>query len=90
MTGLVVPYLHGALSVACLAVGIKFLKYYRLSHDRFFVWFAIAFWTFAVGATIRVFVAQTPEHAHLGYLPRLLGFLLIIIAIIDKNRRSHD
>lgn len=80
MTGLIV-----ALS---FIAGLQFLKFYRLSHDRFFVWFAGAFWVFAVGWTIRVFDENAGEHAHLVFLPRLIGFVMILIAILDKNRRA--
>ncbi|MGE0870113.1 MAG: DUF5985 family protein [Kofleriaceae bacterium] len=89
MTGSLLPFLHGAVAVTCLAIGLKFLKYYRLSQDRFFVWFAVAFFTFGGGATWRVFSPHMWEHAHLVFLPRLAGFVLILIAIIDKNRHAR-
>ena len=80
-------FLQGATTLACIAIGIKFLKYWRLSRDRFFVWFAVAFWMFAAGLMLRAF---TPigEHGYVVFLPRLAGFLLILVAILDKNRRS--
>jgi hypothetical protein len=86
MSASLLPFLHGALTLACLAVGVKFLKYYQLSRDRFFVWFAVAFFTFATGVILRVFVVRTIEHSHLLFLPRVIGFSLIIVAIVDKNR----
>ena len=83
-------FLHGALMMGCLVIGLKFVKYWRLARDRFFIFFASAFWVFAVGWGVRAFVPSAGEHGHLIYLPRLFGFLLILIAIFDKNRRSRS
>ncbi len=81
-------YLIGALTMASFVIGLRFFKYYRLSKDRFFVFFATAFWVFGIGWGIRTFYGTAHEHAHLVYLPRLLAFLLILFAIYDKNRRA--
>lgn len=80
-------FLHGAITMACFVVGLKFVKYWRLARDRFFIFFAAAFWIFAVGWGLRAFV-QSGEHDYLVYVPRLLAFLLILAGIFDKNRRS--
>jgi len=82
------PFLQGAITLACFAIGIKFLKYWRLSRDRFFVWFAVAFWMFAAGWVLRAFAPDIGENNYLVFLPRLAGFLTILIGILDKNRRS--
>ena len=82
--------LAGASIMACFVIGLKFLKYWRLSGDRFFVWFGAAFWTFAVGWVIRTLVPSAPEHGYLLYLPRLAGFVMILLAILNKNRASTD
>ncbi len=84
----VAPFLHGAITLACFAVGLKFLKFWKISRDRFFLWFSAAFWAFALGWTLRAFGPSSVEHAHYIYLPRLAGFLLIVMAIVDKNRRT--
>jgi hypothetical protein len=69
-------------------IGVKFLKFWRSSRDRFFLWFVAAFWVFAAGWVIRAFAAATAEDVHYVDLPRLLAFLLIIAAILDKNRKD--
>ena len=83
-------FLHGALMMGCFVIGLVFLKYWRVSRDRFFVFFAAAFWVFAIGWGVRAFIHSASEHGHLVYVPRLLGFLLILAGIFDKNRRSSD
>jgi hypothetical protein len=81
-------FIHGMLTLACLAIGLKFFKFWRVSRDRLFLWFTSAFVVFAVGWTLRAFSPRMGEQAHLIFLPRLLGFLLIIAAIVDKNRQT--
>ncbi len=81
-------FLAGMLVMASFVIGLRFLKFWRLSRDRFFIFFAAAFWMFAIGWSIRPFDIGLSEHAHLVFLPRLAGFLMIVIAILDKNRQS--
>ena len=90
MSALLLPYMHGALLFGCFVIGLKFLKYWRLSRDRFFIYFAAGFWVFAIGWSLRTFLPAQGDHGHFAYVPRLLSFLLILIAIVDKNRRSAD
>ena len=90
MTETLAPFLHGALTLGCFVIGLKFLKFWRLGRDRFFVWFWAAFWVFAIGWRLRALASSIGEHSYLMYLPRLLGFLMIIAGIVDKNRRPPD
>lgn len=80
--------LLGGLVVACLAAAVQFLKFWRLSKDRFFVFFALAFLIFGASYTIRGLTHDVAEHTYGVYVPRLVGFVLILFAIYDKNRRS--
>jgi hypothetical protein len=80
-------FIAGTLVMASFVIGLRFLKFWKLSKDRFFIWFAVAFWVFAAGWIIRALVPSVPEHGHWAYVPRLLAFLMIIVAILDKNRR---
>lgn len=81
-------FLHGGIAVACFLIGVKFLKFWYSSRDRFHLWFVSAFWVFAGGWVIRAFTPTSAEDVHYVYVPRLLAFLLIIAAILDKNRRG--
>jgi hypothetical protein len=84
------PFLFGALTVLSLTAGLFFLRYWRSTSDRFFAFFAIAFW--ALGANWALMVGRDPADEYLPYfyLLRLVAFLLIALAIIDKNRRSAE
>ncbi len=88
MSAHITLFFHGAVTLACLLVGMKFLKFWRASRDRFFLWFAAAFWVFATGWVIRAFADATAEDMHYVYVPRLLAFVLILAAILDKNRKA--
>ena len=37
--------LSGALVMACLVIGLCFLRFWKTSRDRFFLYFALAFWS---------------------------------------------
>jgi hypothetical protein len=83
----ILAFLHGGLTLGCFVIGLVFLKFWRVSRDRFFIWFCSAFWIFAIGWALRAFVTSVGEHSYLVYLPRLVAFLLIIAGIVDKNRQ---
>ena len=80
--------LYGASAVVCATVGLVFLRYWRAQRERLFGFFAGAFGCFAAGWVLRIAVA-IDEHQAYVFLPRLIGFLLIIVAIFDKNHRAR-
>ena len=82
-------YLNGVLAALSWVIGLFFLRYWRLTHDRFFVFFAAAFWIMAANWSVVAGFA-TDETRHFFYLFRLLAFLLILGAIIDKNRHTGE
>jgi hypothetical protein len=81
-------FLQGAAAMACVVVGMFFARYWRTTRDRFFLFFVAAFCAFALNWVGVAVVQPSMESTHWFYLFRLVGFLLIIAAIIDKNRRS--
>ena len=88
MTGAAVLYaLYGGSAAVCAMIGLVFLRYWKDQRDRLFGFFAGAFWCFAAGWTLRIALAHN-EHQAYVFIPRLLGFLLIIVAIFDKTRRA--
>lgn len=78
----------GMLVMASFVIGLRFMKFWRLSRDRFFIFFAAAFWIFGLGWGIRALALGMSEHTHVAYLPRLAAFLMIVFAILDKNRQA--
>ena len=79
-------FLLGAIVTACAVAGLFFLRFYRRTHDRLFAMFATAFWVLGLNWLALAFTEQNEVSTAL-YFVRTLAFLLIIVAIIDKNRR---
>lgn len=85
----VLQFLYGGLALMCGVIGFFFLRYWYVQRDRFFLWFMVAFWALGVGWGIHL-VYLTSEAGPLVYAARLVAFLLIIVAIVDKNRRAKS
>lgn len=82
-------FLQGAVAMASGIVSLFFLKFWRQTRDRFFLFFALAF---AMDAVTRIVLTTVPigsEQEPLAYMGRLVMFSLIIAAIIDKNTRKR-
>jgi hypothetical protein len=82
--------LSGAIIMGNLVVGLFFLKFWTESADRLFLSFALAFWIFGVQRILLALLADQPDaHVYL-YLLRVLGFVVILYAIVDKNRAARS
>jgi hypothetical protein len=81
-------FLQGACTLACWAIGLFFLRFWRVSRDRLFFFFFAAFWAFAINWLGLVLVDASDETRHWVYVVRLAAFALIAIGIVDKNRRT--
>ncbi len=85
-------FLLGATVMACFTISLIFLRFYVKVRDRFFLFFAAAFLVEAVDR-IALELTRSSDASPLIYLLRLISFLLITYAIIDKNllrRRPKD
>jgi hypothetical protein len=78
----------GAIAMAYAVCALFFLRFWRQTGDRLFAVFSLAFWLFAL-QRLALALTEPVEEARTGlYLVRLFGFLLILGAIIDKNRSA--
>ena len=84
----VIDAMHGALVVACLFAAIFFIRFWVQTRDRFFGWFGASMTLLAINWVAVLWVDITKEASHEIYVIRLVAFLLIIAAIVDKNRRA--
>jgi hypothetical protein len=80
-------FLHGVSACASWAAGVFFLRYWRETADRFFAWFAGAFWILSLNSVAVATIQPAEESRHLLFLLRLIAFALILAAVWDKNRR---
>ena len=86
MTAALNSVLTGSVAMASLVAALFFLRFWRQTLDRFFLLFAIAF---ALDAAARFLLGLThvsDETEPFFYVPRLVTFGLIIVAIVLKNR----
>jgi hypothetical protein len=79
----------GALAMGYLVAGLFFLRFWRETRDRLFLAFAVSFTLLAVQRVALALVGGTTDAALPLYGLRALAFLLIIAAIIDKNRPAR-
>jgi hypothetical protein len=78
--------MSGAIVMGYAVAGLFFLRFWRQTRDRLFLIFAIAFWLLGAQRLALVLTAQLIESHTWLYLVRLFAFLLIFLAIVDKNR----
>jgi hypothetical protein len=83
----VVPFLHGTVAMGCAVVAIFFVRFWRQSRDRLFLWFALAFSVLAMSYTLLGTIAVATEWRVWVFVVRLLAFCLIVYGIVEKNRR---
>lgn len=77
--------LAGAIVLAGCTIALFFWRFWRKTGDRLFIFFALAFFLLGIEhVCLRLFAGQG---RFLVYLIRLCAFLLIVYAIVDKNRK---
>jgi hypothetical protein len=82
-------FLWGALCATAVIIASFFYRSWMQTRDRLFVFFFLAFVTLSIHWLGLAIVNPLTESRHYLFLLRLLAFGLILLAIIDKNRRAH-
>jgi hypothetical protein len=77
--------ISGALIAGYVVIAAFFARFWRESRDRLFGLFCAAFILLAAQRVVTVILPS----ATFAYTIRLAAFLLIIAAIVDKNRDSR-
>jgi hypothetical protein len=85
---MVVDFLAGAITLGFFVAAGFFLRFWRRTHDRLFLAFGAAFVLLAMNQGFAAFLGAGDERTPYTYLLRVLGFVLILYAIIDKNVSS--
>ena len=79
----------GALAMGYLVAATFFVRFRRDTRDRLFAFFTVAFLLFALQRILLYFSQAVPELEGPSYLLRAIAFLLLIVAILDKNRGTR-
>lgn len=78
--------ISGAMMMCCWVAGLFFMRFWSKTGDRLFGAFAFAFGLMGF-ERLMLGLYEKPNEAHISvYLIRLSAFLLLILAIVDKNR----
>jgi hypothetical protein len=78
----------GGLVASCVYAALFFLRFWRRSGDRFHGLMAAAMGILAANWVAVSVIRPSGEPHSEVYLVRLAAFLVIIVAIVDKNRRD--
>jgi uncharacterized membrane protein HdeD (DUF308 family) len=81
-------FLLGVIATTSLTAGIFFLRFWRDTRDSLFLAFAVAFIIEALNRTAMLLLRQPNEGSPWIYIVRFFAFLLILIGILNKNRRG--
>ena len=80
-----IEFLGGAVTLGFVVAAVFFLRFWRRTADRLFLLFAIAFALLALNQALAQWLGAADERVGYTYLLRVLGFLLILAGIVDKN-----
>ena len=83
-------FMWGVLAMASCGAALFFLRYWRESRERLFAYFALAFAGLAANWTGLAIIDHPAAEARqaYAYVVRLIAFLILLVGIFDKNRRS--
>jgi zinc transporter ZupT len=77
--------MYGAISMASLTIALFFLRFWRNTGDRFFLYFALSFFIEGLHRVYSAALNEAGEDSPLHYLIRVLAYGLILWAIVEKN-----
>jgi uncharacterized membrane protein HdeD (DUF308 family) len=81
--------LSGGIATLSIVAGVFFLRFWRSSRDRFFLYFAASFLIEGVNRFVLYLTVGLQEDAPAYYLIRLIAYGLIVLAIVAKNRERR-
>ena len=83
-------FLLGGVALGSLAASLFFWKFWQVTADRFFLFFALSFAVETLGRTVLGLFILSEETEPLIYSFRLVSYGLILVAIVDKNRTQRQ
>ncbi len=82
-------FLSGLVTAGFLIAALFFFRFWKRTGDSLFVFFGISFLLFAAGQATAVFWGAPQDDKVWVFLLRLAGFILLLVAIVGKNRQSR-
>jgi hypothetical protein len=81
-------FIRGAIAMGSLVAAAYFLRFWRRTGDRLFLMFSVSFCLLAITRLGLVMLQERTESDTNWYWVRLAAFVLMLVAIADKNRRQ--
>lgn len=82
------PFVAGVMCAGYLVAALFFFRFWSETRDRLFGMFGLAFAVLGANRMLLTLIGDGHEARTGLYVVRLLAFLLILAAILDKNRAS--
>jgi len=80
-----IEFISGMAAMGFLVAALLFVRYWRKTRDTLFIAFGAAFCLFALSEGLELLPENYGGASSVAFLPRLLGFCLLIVAILAKN-----
>ena len=80
-----IEFLSGAVTLTYLVAALYFFNFWQRAADRLFLAFAIAFALLVANQLVLFALGSADERGNYAYILRVLAFILILLAIIEKN-----
>lgn len=80
-----VDFFSGAVTFGYIVASFFFVTFWQRTHDRLFINFAVAFALLAVNQVFVFALGYADDRGGYAYVLRVLAFMLILLAIADKN-----
>ncbi len=84
------PFLSGMLVAGFVVAALFFLRFWSRSRDPLFLSFSCSFLLLGLGQSLLTLGGFAVEERSWVYLIRLTAFLLILAAILGKNRMRRS
>ena len=89
MNPTLLAFLGGMVTLADFVIALFFVRFWTRTRDRLFAFFAVAFVLLGVQRIVLGVLREWGERSVPLYSLRLLAFVIIFAAIVDKNRASR-
>jgi peptidoglycan/LPS O-acetylase OafA/YrhL len=87
---MMIDFLSGVVTCGYLVAAGLFFTLWRRRADSLFRAFAIAFLLLALNQVLAAALVTASEPSSFSYALRVLGFVIILGALVERNASSHD
>ena len=82
--------LTGAIGMGFLIAALFFLRYWKSTKDRFFLYFAVSFFIQGINRLMFLHGGNVTDESSIAYFFRFIAYALILVAVLEKNWRGRD